>query len=175
MYIYTHTHIYIYIYIYIYTHSDRSGSTALSYWNCVITLVGGWWGQGIAHVFTHCMMKKHTHIYIYIYIYIYTYIHTHTHTHTHTHKWVERLPMVWENWVQSHVMSYQRPVLANQQRRRYISGVNTRCHLPHAMFVQLNLLKHSISSGLPGSDYAELWKYQFFSGIKVVYIFIIIC
>ena len=30
-------------------------------------LVGGWWGQGIARAFTHCMMKD---IYIYIYIYI---------------------------------------------------------------------------------------------------------
>ena len=29
----------------------------LSYRNCVITLVGGWWGQGIARVLTHCMMK----------------------------------------------------------------------------------------------------------------------
>ena len=31
--------------------------TTLSYWNCVITLVGSWWGQGIAHAFTHCMIK----------------------------------------------------------------------------------------------------------------------
>ena len=38
--------------------SARSGSTALSYRNCVITLVGGWWGQSIAHAFTRCMMKK---------------------------------------------------------------------------------------------------------------------
>ena len=30
--------------------SARSSSTALSYWNCVITLVGGWWGQSISHV-----------------------------------------------------------------------------------------------------------------------------
>ena len=43
----------IYTYIYI-----RSGSTTLSYRNCVITLVGGWWGQSIARAFTHCMMKK---------------------------------------------------------------------------------------------------------------------
>ena len=58
--------VYIYISIYIYNSfkypvrwqkllsSARSGSTALSYWNCV----GGWWGQGITHAFTHCMMKK---------------------------------------------------------------------------------------------------------------------
>ena len=38
--------------------SARSGSTALRYRNCVITLVGGWWGYGIAHAFTRCMMKK---------------------------------------------------------------------------------------------------------------------
>ena len=30
-------------------------------------LDGGWWGHGIAHAFTHCMMKKKK-IYIYIYI-----------------------------------------------------------------------------------------------------------
>ena len=44
---------YIYIYIYIRENffrwqkllgNARSGSTALSYRNCVITLVGGWWG-----------------------------------------------------------------------------------------------------------------------------------
>ena len=33
-------------------------SSALSYRNCVITLVGGWWGQGIARAFTRCMMKE---------------------------------------------------------------------------------------------------------------------
>ena len=38
--------------------SARSGSTALSYRKCVITLVGGWWGQSIARAFTRCMMKK---------------------------------------------------------------------------------------------------------------------
>ena len=36
----------------------RSGSTALSYQNCVITLVGGWWGQSIARAFTRMMKKK---------------------------------------------------------------------------------------------------------------------
>ena len=36
--------------------SVKSGSTALSYRNCVITLVGGWWGQNIARPFTRCMM-----------------------------------------------------------------------------------------------------------------------
>ena len=49
--------------------SARSGSTALSYRNCVITLVGGW-GLGIARAFTRCMIKKKymcvcVHIYIY--------------------------------------------------------------------------------------------------------------
>ena len=29
----------------------------LSYRNCVIILVGGWWGQSIAPAFTRCMMK----------------------------------------------------------------------------------------------------------------------
>ena len=38
--------------------SARSGSTALSYRNCVITLVSGWWGQGIARAFTRCMRKN---------------------------------------------------------------------------------------------------------------------
>ena len=55
------------IYIYIFDYpvrwqkllgSTRSSSTALSYRNCIITLVGGWWGQGIACAFTRCMMKK---------------------------------------------------------------------------------------------------------------------
>ena len=45
--------------------TNRSGSTTLSYWNCVITLVGSWWGQSIAHAFTRCMMKN---IYICEYI-----------------------------------------------------------------------------------------------------------
>ena len=67
-----HFNIYIYIYIKSYIvlpllapllGSARSGSTALSYRKCVITLVGGWWGQGSARAFTRCMMN----IYIYIY------------------------------------------------------------------------------------------------------------
>ena len=92
--------------------SATSGNTVLSYRNCVITLVGGWWGQGTACAFTRCMMKKkntsihththlythtytsiyiyiyiYTHIHIYIYIYIYIYIHTsiYTHIYIHTH------------------------------------------------------------------------------------------
>ena len=56
----------IYIYIFFFKYpvrwqkllgSARSGSTALSYRNCVITLVGRWWGQSIARAFTRCMMK----------------------------------------------------------------------------------------------------------------------
>ena len=38
--------------------SARSGSTALGYRNCVITLVGGWWRLCIARAFTRCMIKK---------------------------------------------------------------------------------------------------------------------
>ena len=61
----------VYIYIYIYNFfkypvrwqklfgSARSGNTALSYRNCVIPLIGGWWGQGVARAFTRCMMKKY--------------------------------------------------------------------------------------------------------------------
>ena len=37
--------------------SARSGSTAMSFRNCVITMVSGWWGQSIACAFTRCMMK----------------------------------------------------------------------------------------------------------------------
>ena len=56
---------YIYIYIFLLNTlsggSARSDSTALSYRNCVITLVGGWWGQGIARAFTRWMMKTFEH------------------------------------------------------------------------------------------------------------------
>ena len=51
----------IHSYIYVYAFTE----TMLS------PLVGGSWEQGIARVFTHCMMK---YIYIYIYRYIYIYI-----------------------------------------------------------------------------------------------------
>ena len=54
--------------------SARSGSTALSYRNCVITLVGGWWGQSIARAFTRWMMNIYIYIYIYIWICVYVYL-----------------------------------------------------------------------------------------------------
>ena len=72
--------IYIYIFFFSFKYpvwwqkllgSTRSGSTALSYQNCVITLVGGWWGQGIARAFIRCMMKN---IYIYRDFYFCTFI-----------------------------------------------------------------------------------------------------
>ena len=76
----THTHTHTHIYIYIsfkypdrwqkLLGSTRSGTTTWSYQNCMVTLVGVWWGQGIARVFTRCMMK---YIYIYIYLYILVY------------------------------------------------------------------------------------------------------
>ena len=50
--------------------SAMSGSTALSYRNCVITLVGDWWGQSFTRAFTRCMMNIYIYIYIYIYIHI---------------------------------------------------------------------------------------------------------
>ena len=67
--------VYIYIYIYIkypvrwkmLLSSARSGNSTLNYPNCVISLVGGWWGQGIARAFTRFMMN----IYIYIYIFLF--------------------------------------------------------------------------------------------------------
>ena len=65
----THTHIYIYIYIDIYDSLNTlSGGksclvapgVAVPPWaiETVLSLMdGGWWGHGIAHAFTRCMMK----------------------------------------------------------------------------------------------------------------------
>ena len=75
-------YIYIYIYIYIILLNTLSGGKSWllapavagllwateTMWS---PLVGGWWGQGIAHAFT-CMMKIYIYIYIYIYI-LYSY------------------------------------------------------------------------------------------------------
>ena len=88
----------VYIDIYFFKHPvwwqkqlgcTRSGSTAFSYRNCVITQVGSWWGQGIARAFTCCMMKKKKKIYIYLlfysHIYIYIYIYTFKKTKNQSH------------------------------------------------------------------------------------------
>ena len=48
--------------------SDLRPLVAFKIRNCVITLVGGWWGKGIACAFTRCMMKKKKECNIYIYI-----------------------------------------------------------------------------------------------------------
>ena len=73
----------------------RIGSTALATETVVSPLVSSWWGQGIAHSFTHCMIKLE-YIYIYIYTHTNTFIYTHNyicicvciHIHTHTHIYI---------------------------------------------------------------------------------------
>ena len=67
--------------------SSRSGSTTLSYRNCVITLVGGWWGQSIARAITRCMMKICSCEGYCIKVYMYDYIHVYVWVFNHVCLW----------------------------------------------------------------------------------------